>query len=126
MAKIQTYKDLQVWQKACRFCVNLYEASKDFPSEEKYGLTAQIRRTAVSIPSNIAEGYGRHARLDYVRFLRIAYGSCCELETQLLIARELGYLGSRDFADLESAFSEVERMLSGLIRSLKPEGKNTM
>jgi four helix bundle protein len=118
-AKIRTYKDLIVWQKACRLCVTLYEATGKFPAQEKFGLTAQIRRSSVSIPSNIAEGYGRHSKPDYIRFLQIAYGSYCELETQLLIARQLGYLEAKPFTDLEGALGEVERMLSGLIRSLK-------
>jgi four helix bundle protein len=78
---LKNYRDLKVWQKSYRLCLDLYRKTKKFPKEERYGLSSQIRRSAVSIPSNIAEGYGRKTTADYLRSLYIAYGSVCELET---------------------------------------------
>ena len=96
----------------------IYRHTKSFPKDETYGLISQIRRSAVSIPSNIAEGFGRYATNDYVRFLRISMGSLFELETQIEISRNLGYLSKDEFGTLDSNCREVERMLSSLIRSL--------
>ena len=89
------------------------------PNEEKYGLTSQIRRSAVSVPSNIAEGYGRKTTADYIRFLSIAYGSLCELETQIMLAGDLTYIEKRELENLLGNLSEIERMLKALIRSLE-------
>ena len=83
---LKNYKDLKVWQKSYQLCLEIYRITAKFPKEERYGLTSQIRRCVVSIPSNIAEGYGRKTTLDYVRMLYISYGSVCELETQILLA----------------------------------------
>ncbi len=83
---LKNYRDLKVWQKSYRLCLDLYRITKKYPKEERYGLTSQIRRSAVSIPSNIAEGYGRKTTADYLRSLYIAYGSVCELETQVLLS----------------------------------------
>ncbi len=93
--------------------------TKRFPKEEKYGLTSQIRRAALSVPSNIAEGYGRKTTLDYIRSLYIAYGSNCELETQVLLSGDLGYMKTEEFNKLQAGIGEVERMLKALIESLK-------
>ena len=90
---LKNYKELNVWQKSYKLCLHIYKVTKRFPRDEMYGLTSQIRRSAVSIPSNIAEGYGRKTTLEYVRFLYIAYGSVCELETQTMISGDLGYVG---------------------------------
>lgn len=90
-----------------------------FPTEEKYGLTAQLRRSAVSIPSNIAEGYGRKTTLDYVRMLYISYGSVCELETQILLAGDLALIEKGELGTLKRDISETERMLKALIKSLE-------
>ena len=87
-----SYKQLTVWQKSIELTLLVYRITKNFPSDELYGLVSQIRRCAVSIPSNIAEGYTRHRKLEYVRFLQIAYASGAELETQLLIAEKLRYI----------------------------------
>ncbi len=116
---LKTYKELIVWQKSFRLCTQLYQITRSFPADERFGLTSQIRRAAVSIPSNIAEGYGRGTTRDYIRFLWIANGSLAEVETQLLLSRELDFL-SQDHADaaLESV-AEVERILAALIRSLE-------
>lgn len=116
---LKNYKELKVWQKAFSLCLDIYRFSRDFPKEEKFGLTSQVRRAAVSIPSNIAEGYSRKSTADYVRMLYIAYGSLCELETQIMLAGDLGYLKDSRFANLIENISEVERMLKALIRSLE-------
>ena len=110
--EIKTFRDLFVWQKAMNLVLAVYEITKKFPQEELYGLTAQIRKSAVSIPSNIAEGHGRKSTKDYVRFLYIAVGSLFELQTQLEIGSNLKYV-TRDKFDLAYESSrEIERMLS--------------
>lgn len=115
---LKNYKELKVWQKSYSLCMEIYKVTGQFPNEEKYGLTSQIRRSAVSIPSNIAEGYGRKTTADYIRMLDIAYGSLCELETQIMIADDLNYAMHADKERLRTLISEVERMLKALIRSL--------
>ena len=104
-----------VWQKSMKLVTEVYKVTSIFPKEEAYGLTSQIRRCAVSIPSNIAEGYGRRSTADYVRFLRMATGSLFELQTQLEIAVNVGYLESDDFSKEIDRCREIDRMLSGLI-----------
>ena len=86
---LKNYKDLKVWQKSYDLCLGIYTITAKFPKEEMYGLTSQIRRAVVSIPSNIAEGYGRKTTKDYIRMLYISYGSVCELETRILLAGDL-------------------------------------
>jgi four helix bundle protein len=119
---LKNFKELKVWEKAYQLCLDLYRATADFPNEEKYGLSSQMRRSAISIPSNIAEGYGRKTIPDYVRCLYIAYGSTCELETQTLLSGDLNYLNEADQSSLLEKIKEVERMLMALIKSL--ENKN--
>lgn len=119
---LKTYKELVVWQKAFELCRRVYQVSAQFPPDERFGLIAQIRRAAVSVPSNIAEGYGRGSRSDYIRFLWIANGSLAELETQLLLAKALGYDPRSEFDLIVEGVAEVERMLKALIRSLKEKG----
>lgn len=116
---LKSFKDLKVWQKAYALCLDAYKASHAFPLDERYGLTSQIRRAAVSIPSNIAEGYGRKTKPDYIRCLHIAYGSVCELETQMLLSRDLGYMNGNNADAFENQLREVERMLKGLIKALE-------
>ena len=116
---LKNYKELNVWLKAYAFCLQIYQLTRKFPNEEKYGLTSQIRRSAVSIPSNIAEGYGRKTTVDYLRFLYIAYGSLCELETQIMLSGDLSYFEQKDLENLRRNLSDVERMLKALIRSLE-------
>lgn len=118
MGEIKTYRDLLVWQKSMTLVADVYKASKSFPNDETYGLTSQIRRCAVSVPSNIAEGYGRKSTSDYIRSLRIAVGSLYELQTQLEISLNLRYLNKRDFGKLYEFSREIERMLSSLTRRL--------
>ena len=116
---LRNYKDLKVWEKAYKLCINIYQITKAFPNDEKYGIVSQVRRSAVSIPSNIAEGYGRGTTQDYIRFLYIAYGSNCELETQVLLSCDLGYIGSEQRKNLLENIREIERMLKALINSLE-------
>ena len=116
MSQIKSFRDLIAWQKAFRLTAGVYAASAEFPRHEIYGLTQQLRRAAVSVASNIAEGAGRHSRRDYVHFLDMAKGSLFEVQTQLLLASEFGYLPSSELFD---ASEEVERILNGLIRSLR-------
>ena len=116
---IRTYRDLLVWQKAMTLVTEVYRLSRRFPKEETYGLTSQIRRCGVSVPSNIAEGCGRNSTSDYVRFLRMAMGSLYELQTQAEIARNLGYLDDDAFEGMYASSREIERMMSSLIRQLK-------
>jgi four helix bundle protein len=116
---LKNYKELIVWQKSYQLCIDIYRITKDFPKEEKFGLTSQIRRAVVSIPSNIAEGYGRKTTPEYIRALYVAYGSNCELETQILLSRDLGYITAEDMKRLQEGIGEVERMLKALIKSLE-------
>jgi four helix bundle protein len=117
---IRSYRDLVVWQLAMKLGIDLYRATAAFPDSERYGLTSQMRRAAVSIASNIAEGYGRGARQEYIRYLRMSRGSLYEIETQLAFAVELGYLETQSFEHLEDKLSECGRVLAGLLRSLEP------
>ena len=116
MSTIKTYRDLIAWQKAMKLAEQVYRWSAHFPPDEKYGLTSQMRRAAVSIPSNIAEGYGRQSTVDYVRFLRIARGSLAELSTQIELVVNIGIAEPDD--NLHDLVSEEDRVLQGLIRSL--------
>lgn len=118
MGAINSYRDLIVWQKSMTLVTEIYTATKSFPSEELYGLTSQIRRSAVSIPSNIAEGYGRNSTGDYKRFLQIAAGSVFELQTQIEIAVNLKYITIEIFNPLFNAAKEIELMLLTLIRKI--------
>ena len=121
---LKNYKELKVWQKAYQLCIVIYKITKGFPNEERYGLTSQIRRAAVSVPSNIAEGYGRKTTQEYIQSLYIAYGSHCELETQIMVSKDLGYIKSDDFQELQQEIGEVERMLKALIKSLQNKHSN--
>jgi len=121
---LKNYKELKVWQKAYQLCITIYKITKHFPKEERYGLTSQIRRSAVSVPSNIAEGYGRKTTQEYMQSLYIAYGSHCELETQIMISKDLGYIKSDDFQELQQNIGDVERMLKALITSLRNKHLN--
>ena len=116
---LKNYKELRVWQKSYELCLKIYSLAPKFPIEEKYGLTSQIKRSAVSIPSNIAEGYGRKTTADYIRMLYIAYGSVCELETQILLAGDLDFIEKREEDTILSDIAEIERMLKALIKSLE-------
>ena len=114
-----TFRDLKVWEKAHQLVKGLYQATGHFPTEEKFGLTAQMRRAAVSIPANIAEGCGRGSDRDMARFLQMSMGSASELEYELLLAHELGLLDSQSLQELAERTTEVKRMLASLIRRLE-------
>lgn len=113
------FKQLLVWQKAYKLTLAIYNESKHFPKEERYGLTSQLQRAGVSIPANVAEGYERNHRKEYLQFLYIAKGSLGEVETYLLLARDLEYLSEHVFLALEELRSETSRLLQGLIKSLR-------
>ena len=114
---MKSHKDLIVWQKSMDHVAAIYVATKAFPNEELFGIVSQMRRAAVSIPSNIAEGYGRLYDKETVKFLSNALGSASELETQLIISKDLGYLLIEDFQKLINQIEEIIRMLSALIKS---------
>jgi four helix bundle protein len=114
----QSYKDLIAWQKSMDLVVSVYAMTRFFPVEERYGLVSQIRRSAVSVPSNIAEGHGRLTDSDRRHFTVQARGSLLELETQLEIAQRLGCLSTQDASTLQLACAEVGRILNGLLKSL--------
>ena len=117
--EIKSYRDLIVWQKSMSLVIEIYQVTKKLPKEEFYGLNMQLRRCSVSIPSNIAEGYGRHSTKDYIRFLQIATGSLFELQTQLEICLNLNYLSKEVFSELNEKSREIERMLVSLINKLR-------
>jgi len=121
---LKNYKELKVWQASYKTCLHIYKVTKQFPKEEMYGLTSQIRRSAVSIPSNIAEGYDRKTTLEYVRFLYIADGSVCELETQTMICGDLGYVRKEKLDQLKKEIGDVERMLKAMVNSLENKHLN--
>ena len=121
---LKNYKELKVWQKSYELCLEIYRITAKFPKGEKYGLTSQIRRSVVSIPSNIAEGYGRKTTRDYVRMLYISYGSVCELETQVLLAGDLDLIEKGEWGTLIKDITEIERMLKALIKSLENKPSN--
>ena len=115
----QSFKDLVVWQKAVELTVDTYKLTSRFPESERFGLTNQMRRASVSIASNIAEGYGRATKGEYVQFLGHARGSCSELETQIVIAKKLGYGAPPSLESTESLCDDVGRHLGALIKSIR-------
>jgi len=122
---VRSYADLDVWKKGVDLVLAVYRATGEFPRDEVFGLTSQLRRAAVSIPSNIAEGQSRRSSAEFRRHLSIALGSLAELETQLVIAKHLGYLGSDQHTALLAAANEVGRMLSGLLRAIAPTTRSS-
>lgn len=116
---IRTHKDLIVWQKAVDLVVIIYSITENFPKTEMYGLTSQMRRAAVSIPSNIAEGRRRNTRNDFRHFSTIAFGSGAELETQIEIAKRLSFCGGLSYSGAESLLNEVMKMLNTMIINLQ-------
>jgi four helix bundle protein len=116
--QIKSHRDLLVWQKAMDLVVHVYKATNQFPKEELYSLTSQIRRAAVSIPANIAEGQGRRLVGEFIQFLGNSRGSLLELDTHLEIALRLGYITPNQHATIQSQIHEVGRLLNGLLRSL--------
>lgn len=119
---MKDFKKLKVWEKAHALTLRIYQATRAFPKEELYGLTSQMRRAASSIPTNIAEGYGRGRDTEFARFMEIASGSSCELEYQLMLAHDLKYLGPDEFGTLSNELAEVKRMLNVFVKKLKAIG----
>ena len=113
------FRNLQVWEKGMALCSEVYSLTKALPKEELFGLTSQLQRAAVSIPSNIAEGRGRQTEKEFCNFLSIARGSCCEVITQLLICKQLGYLDEKQIDPALDLCDEVGRMLSSLMQNLE-------
>ena len=118
MAEIKTHKDLLVWKKSIDLVEQIYKFTKQFPKEELYGITNQMRRCAVSIPANIAEESGRKNKAEFIQFLHIALGSASELETHLIISQRLGFLSSNSYDEIMNALNEIIKMICGLINSL--------
>jgi len=118
---MRDFKELKVWQKAHQLVLAVYRDSTAFPTEERFGITAHLRKTALSIPSNIAEGCGRQSDRDLGRFLSIAAGSANELDYQLLLARDLGYLSTDNHRILVDQVAEVRRMLYRFLQSLEAD-----
>jgi four helix bundle protein len=115
---MRDFKELNVWRKAHALVLDVYRTTKDFPPEERYGLTSQLRRAAASIPTNIAEGCGRDSNPDFARFLSIAAGSASEVEYHLLLALDLEYLPSSDHVRLTGLVVEIKKMLDSFRRNL--------
>ena len=115
----QSFKDLVAWQRSIELTVGICQLTSGFPDSERFGLTNQMRRASVSIASNIAEGYGRSTKGEYVQFLGHARGSCSELETQIVIARKIGFGAPANLDSADSLCNEVGRMLGGLIKSIR-------
>jgi len=116
---VKNYKELDVWRKAVSLAIEIYKATSRFPEMEKFGLTAQIRRAASSVPANIAEGWGRGTTKEYIQFLLVARGSLMELETHAIIGQRLRYLSQEQLTAVQEQIEEVGKMLNGLIRSLR-------
>ncbi len=112
------YRELIVWKRAHAFALEIYISTRSFPGSERFGLTAQLRRATISVVSNIAEGWGRYEARDQARFLKIARGSICEVECQLLVSRDVGYLKSDSWEKLDRSCREIGKMLNGLIRAV--------
>lgn len=121
-SEIRSFRDLIAWQKAMELCQLVYALSAGFPVDERFGLTSQVRRAVVSVPSNIAEGYGRRRKQDYLRFLGIALGSLCEVETQVILAVHLSFVGSDTAGPCVDRIREVDRILSALARAVRESG----
>jgi len=118
---MRNYRDLQVWGKAHNLTVELYRVSREFPREETYGLTSQLRRAAISIGSNLAEGCGRRTSTELARFVRVAMGSASELDYQLLLARDLGFMKDDDFERTAKDLTEVRKMLTAFLSSVEKQ-----
>ena len=119
MDKKNTYKDLIVWQKSIALVTSLYAITKTFPADEKFGITSQINRAVVSVPANIAEGWGRESSKNYLQFLRISRGSLMEVETLLLISRNLNFISEQNYIEVNQQIDEVGKILQGLIKSVQ-------
>ena len=116
---MKDFRQLKVWGKAHQLALAIYKATANFPKEELYGLTSQIRRASISVPTNIAEGCGRNTDADFARFVQIAMGSASEVEYQLLLAHDLNFLSEESYTKLHSETEEIKRMLASLLKTLR-------
>jgi four helix bundle protein len=116
---IKPHKRIDVWNKAIDLTIDIYKLSETFPRTELYGLTSQMRRASISIPSNIAEGAARQTKKEFINFLHMAQGSLSELDTQLVIASRLEYISTETYKEIENKIETISKMLTGLIKSLK-------
>lgn len=116
---LRSFKELEIWRRSLRLCKTIYQFTSGLPSDEKYGLVSQMRRAAVSAPSNIAEGHSRGTTKDYIRFLWMANGTLAEWETQLLLLAELGQKGEAECSPIVDEVNEIGRMIRAMIRSLR-------
>lgn len=119
MGKIESFHDLIVWQRGHQLVLSCYRVSRQFPKEELFALTSQLRRAIISVTSNIAEGFSRQTIKDKINFYHISLGSCTEAQNQLLVARDLGYIGHEAYDEIFSQTVEVHKMLNALIKSLR-------
>ena len=120
---MRPHERLDVWKKAIEFVVAVYKATDDFPRDERFGLISQLRRAAVSIPANIAEGAGRKSYKEFAYFLSNSQGSASEVDTELLIANRLSYIGNSRYVELRASLDEIGRMLTGLCQHLERKGR---
>jgi four helix bundle protein len=124
MPQSHSFRDLKVWQRAITLVEDVYRLTKTFPSDERFGLTAQVRRAAVSVPSNIGEGARRKRRRAFLHHLDIAIGSQAEVEVQMEIARRLQFISADDYISLQPRIEEIGKMLNGLIMSLQEDDRS--
>ena len=117
-SKVKHYKELKIWQRSMALAAAIYRVSANFPTEERYGLVSQLRRAAISIPSNIAEGQARHGTREFLQFLSHASGSLAELETQILLAVNLGYCGAPNVKEPLEEIAELQKMIAAIRRKL--------
>jgi four helix bundle protein len=116
--KIENFKDLKIWQKGIDLAKTIYKITESFPAKETYGIVGQMRRSVVSVPSNIAEGFMRRHNKEYRQFLYIALGSLAELETQVIISEQLGFLNKEESSKIQTNIDEIDKMTTGLIKCL--------
>lgn len=121
---MRDFRKIQVWERAHQLTLQVYKITSSFPKDELYGLTSQMRRAAVSIPSNIAEGCGRDTQTELARFIHIAGGSASELEYQIILAHDLGYIGNELYPELNSEINEIKRMLNGFEKAVRANTKS--
>lgn len=118
---MKDFRQLKVWEKSPQLALAVYKASKEFPKEELYGLTSQIRRASMSIPTNIAEGCGKYTDADFAKFLQMAMGSASETEYQLILARDLEFLPNNSYEKLHNDVEEVKRVLASLLNTIRTD-----
>ena len=120
---MKTHRDLNVWKESIQFVSNIYTITKIFPKTEIFGIVNQLRRASVSVPSNISEGAARQSQKEFVHFLYISLGSLAEIETQLVISKNLEYLNIKQHDELIEKLNKIQKMLYGLIKKIKPDNK---